>query len=768
MKAEEFISKYVPYFESLLVAEAMNAWKSSISFKLLSSKTENGTIKNRVRCPYCDTEFEFSQQRYSYNSQKPKCPNCAAQVNDCEAEDLQGLSYYGYAAIVDGVNIIVGYARVDGFYHFDSKTFSQAEQGFKFYKGAILRPDSFECFFNDSQGVKRKMSSGSVGDLLSGFRGRRHSYTNLYEVMINSWFTAQGYKTLDNYPWDYENHCSLVKSATQSAKAAAPAKIDSFYESDLPPYPVDEVESLFKKNTFVYTLEEEDNLTGLTESYIRCGNCGEEFYIKDDSHRTYNEYKGSCPHCGVSAKVNLHPMHAPNNQYYENRFGYAVVQEYSGNIIQGDGIMIRYFELEPVITFDADDVPFYSYKHHSKSVVFYGLKKKVFRTFNIYDENTGLFKVDRSSTLPFNFVYVDLPNTKSFLDFSGLKELADYYGKNGTWSANRWTYGRDRLDMTMIRRYIDLRNKYPVMEKLVKCGLVDFAVYLAGGLQRDSIADLDKMIKCDLYADNDSISGFLGLPMHIIKAFKDDIISIKDVLSLRSFVSKFPGISPDLIKYFRSNGIDSDRLSQIAAIANIPCDHIAKYLENVRCFQCYDPSHSIRDWYDYLCLAQKLGMNLKDKYVLYPRSLKRDHDIALKKCSLIKDEKIAEKFGEQVKRAENEYAYKTTTTKFEVRPPKSLEELFEEGRKLSHSVGSYGDAIASGKMCIMFIRKASDPDEPYFTVEINEADKSIVQLRSFSNRLIDVVTEKDLALFIKQWCKMRRLDDSVVLPKNIA
>ena len=44
--------------------------------------------------------------------------------------------------------------------------------------------------------------------------------------------------------------------------------------------------------------------------------------------------------------------------------------------------------------------------------------------------------------------------------------------------------------------------------------------------------------------------------------------------------------------------------------------------------------------------------------------------------------------------------------------PKDMKDLFEEGRKLNHCVGSYSDRIIAGTSCIMFIRKTEDPDKP--------------------------------------------------------
>lgn len=768
MKPIEFFEKYDPVFKQLLLAEAQTARKDSVSFKLLESRTENGITRNKVKCPDCDTVFEFQENSKSYNRYyHVECPHCSRALERAEPADIQKRNYSGYVAIHEGANLIVGYGNTDIFYSFDNKTFffDGGKGSAEIYKGAILRPDSFE-YFPD----RNKRRANNLSDMF--FQMRSHNSINQYEAMVYAWLNALGYRGYSPSTWnnDYEHHCDAVKAAkTITVKST---KITSFSEAQLPMNPVSEVESFFKKNAFVCVLEETNNITQTKESYIRCGNCGNEFYVKDDNHRTSSYYNGSCPHCGAVAKAFLYPSDNSDDNFRRygrhiyGAYSYAVVQPYNGSIVSGDGVVIRQYSLEPVISLDPDNVPIYDFVHHPISAVFYGTKKKEFKSF-VYDEKTGLFNADRSDQSTFNFVYVDLPHTKSFLDFSGLKELTDYYNaQTKSWSSSGWGYD-SKSNLTAIRRYLDLRNKYPVMEKFVKYGLMSLVDYLLGK-GRDANNCVDEMMKSHLFMDQDSIPGALGLPMSIIKECASDITNIYSVVSLRKFTEAFPNITPELVKYFKKNNIDCDRIKEIADVANVSCDHVMKYLENVRCFQCYEPSHSSSDWLDYLRLAKSIGMNLKDKYVLYPRSLKRDHDIALKKASMINNEEISKDFAEQVKRAESEYAYKTQTTLYEVRPPKDLEELFEEGRKLSHSVGSYGDAIASGKMCIMFIRKACAPDEPYFTVEINETDKSIAQLRSFSNRLIDTVSERDLALFVKQWGKMRHPDDSLVLPKKIA
>ena len=108
-----------------------------------------------------------------------------------------------------------------------------------------------------------------------------------------------------------------------------------------------------------------------------------------------------------------------------------------------------------------------------------------------------------------------------------------------------------------------------------------------------------------------------------------------------------------------------------------------------------------------------------------------------------------------VKKVTKLFSYKTDG--YLIMPPKNMKDLFEEGRKLCHCVGSYSDRIIQGQTCILFVRKAQEPEKPYFTIEVNPTDKCVVQLRGLSNRLVNQVTEKPLIDFLKEWGEKKHI-----------
>ena len=66
-----------------------------------------------------------------------------------------------------------------------------------------------------------------------------------------------------------------------------------------------------------------------------------------------------------------------------------------------------------------------------------------------------------------------------------------------------------------------------------------------------------------------------------------------------------------------------------------------------------------------------------------------------------------------------------------IRLPKDEDEICKEGMSLHHCVGGYAHEHSIGSTTIMFLRKKSEPDKPFYTieVEIGVADGKVAGLR---------------------------------------
>lgn len=123
-------------------------------------------------------------------------------------------------------------------------------------------------------------------------------------------------------------------------------------------------------------------------------------------------------------------------------------------------------------------------------------------------------------------------------------------------------------------------------------------------------------------------------------------------------------------------------------------------------------------WKDYLDLAAKLGYDLADRQVYMPKKLIQAHDTAVSTFNAMKKEIEEKQMQELTSKLERQFAFEYGDMMIVV--PRSMQEIIDEGKALSHCVGGYAERHAKGQTIILFLRKTSDPKTPYFTIEIDK------------------------------------------------
>ncbi len=84
-----------------------------------------------------------------------------------------------------------------------------------------------------------------------------------------------------------------------------------------------------------------------------------------------------------------------------------------------------------------------------------------------------------------------------------------------------------------------------------------------------------------------------------------------------------------------------------------------------------------------------------------------------------------------------------------LRHPADVKELEQEGRELHHCVASYLDRIVAKETDVMLLRKKSEPDKPFFTIELR--NNLVVQCRTFKNQ-----TEPEITKLVENYFKNER------------
>lgn len=318
-------------------------------------------------------------------------------------------------------------------------------------------------------------------------------------------------------------------------------------------------------------------------------------------------------------------------------------------------------------------------------------------------------------------------------------------------------------------------NSYPThryLEMFLKTGLVN----LVGAIVEGHTYELNTSGKTPM--------SILGLPKNYIPILKEIDGTVGELLLLRQCVSDkvFPN-AKDVHEYFQKFGRNDEMLGVVNAHMSIrkfirymdkqkkalprqekqSCCHIGMlsyghYTEEERIQHEY--KSLAKDWMDYISWCASLKYNMQDPYVLLPPDFMKAHDRVMKEYQKFKDEQERKRQAE-IERLINEVLIATSAIpamSMKVRGlmlvlPRSGEEIKAEGRALHHCVGTYVERVAKGETMILFVRKETEPEVPYFTLEYR--DGKVIQCRGKNN----CTMTKDVQAFVKAFERKMQGED---------
>ena len=227
------------------------------------------------------------------------------------------------------------------------------------------------------------------------------------------------------------------------------------------------------------------------------------------------------------------------------------------------------------------------------------------------------------------------------------------------------------------------------------------------------------------------------------------------------------GISPKWLNVCLKNGIKTKLIKlfikygyTVSDLGDIPNSLLECFDESVisnrNCLKLVKES----GWRyrDYLRMLKDLPEELTKGYPKVPQDLKKQHDRISKlynhhayEIQALKNKERNEKYQSSVYL--NAIKYEFENNDYSIIACKQLEDLFKEGKALSHCVGSYTNSVLEGKEYILFLRKKSDIDTPYFTIDLLP-DKRVRQIHGFCNCNMN----SEIEPFVKQWADKFGLD----------
>lgn len=288
-------------------------------------------------------------------------------------------------------------------------------------------------------------------------------------------------------------------------------------------------------------------------------------------------------------------------------------------------------------------------------------------------------------------------------------------------------------------KFLALYSKYPCIEYLTKLGMKNLVEAKYWGRHTYSAINwrgknLQKVLKLskkeinEIKASNIHVDpSFLRL-LQITKNEKSNL----SVLEISEISSKYSCYFKDLQKALKYTS-----LRKINSYIDKQYTHKNK---DGKQKHWYGESRALMTWNDYIADCIRLEMDITSEQVLFPSSLYNAHQNTIKQVKIKSDEMLSKKINLRLKSLQKYYF---ESSGLMIRPAVSSKELIDEGKALNHCVGTYADRYAQGETDIFVIRKASEPDKPYFTVEVRKTE--IIQVRGNRN----CSPSEDVSKFIK-------------------
>ncbi len=170
---------------------------------------------------------------------------------------------------------------------------------------------------------------------------------------------------------------------------------------------------------------------------------------------------------------------------------------------------------------------------------------------------------------------------------------------------------------------------------------------------------------------------------------------------------------------------------------------LTNYLRRLDMYQAISLYDAIQILTDYVRMCKQCDVEPDTE----TNSLKREHDVLARNFWSLKRDASDEKYVEV---AEKHKYLEYEDKEFFVAVPKSVQDIISEGAAQRNCVGSYIDRVVKGDTIITFLRKKSEPEKSFITIEISPITH---QIRQKAMRMNCPVTSKKTLAFIEKWQK---------------
>lgn len=180
---------------------------------------------------------------------------------------------------------------------------------------------------------------------------------------------------------------------------------------------------------------------------------------------------------------------------------------------------------------------------------------------------------------------------------------------------------------------------------------------------------------------------------------------------------------------------------------------LGKYAKNQKEF-------SLDTYYDYLKTCEKLELDMKNDFVLFPDNLDKAHQMTTDMWNELQFDIKLNKYAEKANEYSSDYdkvvekigdKFNFETDKYQIVVPQNTREIGHEGYKLRHCVAQYINKVIDGQIIILFLRDKEQLDTPLYTMSI--VNDTIDECKGYRN----CKRPPEIEQFVEKFAKAKHL-----------
>lgn len=601
---------------------------------------------------------------------------------------------------------------------------------------------------------RRHLAAGMKEPEYEIFLSKEENTHLTYEVSSGKWKTGK-IDSLDfdldyghvygNKPWSSEETTKLVNAylgtGTLETKEAVLRFQNEVGAERLKKRHKSEIEQIDAVMNTVPELPKDFDDWILNSAFIR-----ETYLIY---HYGDKENKAYCTHCKKDVRLRIIPKHNTNGicpscrrnalqkswkkqKYLFDNKNVGIIQP----LTDGSGYMLRKFKCKIERVLENDwKVDFAGCWETERFRLDHNFRKVEYFEFGEY-KNTGVNRWCHELNHGFNSYYGYGQSDDCVLYYRNLKRMRKdtelkYMPIEELWRHNQGYYGE------VISMFWNIRHR-PRIEYFLKAHLYNLAWDLAKGYCREGLIDWEA--KKPWQALNITKDQLAMCAKMNINARQLSVLQTGNHMGIK--------LNPKQITFFTKE-IGPDLAADIFCYGHV--EKMMRYMKQLK-----TEITKLGDYVDYLEDVRRLQIP-PSADVLFPKKFTETHqrlalqrqekEDALKKMEICEKDKVLKQMLPELREI-----YEIEDDNFVMILPTCKEDFNREGRENHNCVGgSYYDKMLKGNCVIMFLRRKTEPEKAFCTVEMNGS--RVVQCRSIRNGTAPEDAEKFMSKFSTEVAK---------------